>query len=97
MAEDESPTMEPKYGLTNDDITPKIYEGGFKTWECSIDLAYHVAKQLKPLAGGQGLPDGRFHMIEVGRHWTKAVLGFTFYHTDASLLSLVQDPRYLLS
>ena len=79
MAEDETPSMEPKYGLTNDDdITPKIYEGGFKTWECSLDLAYHVAKQLKPLADGEGLPTGRFHMVEVGISWVDMILDFAF-------------------
>ncbi|KAL8961045.1 MAG: hypothetical protein Q9193_002347 [Seirophora villosa] len=29
-------------GLSVDDIKPNIYEGGFKTWECSIDLANHL-------------------------------------------------------
>lgn len=26
-------------GLDSDDIRSNVYEGGFKTWECSIDLA----------------------------------------------------------
>ncbi|KAI4089051.1 MAG: hypothetical protein LQ348_005117 [Seirophora lacunosa] len=29
-------------GHSVDDIKPNIYEGGFKTWECSIDLANHL-------------------------------------------------------
>lgn len=32
-------------GLTADDITPNVYEGGFKTWECSLDLAKYLATQ----------------------------------------------------
>lgn len=26
-------------GLEKGDITPAVYEGGFKTWECALDLA----------------------------------------------------------
>ncbi len=28
--------------LSTDDLKPRIYEGGFKTWECSVDLAGRV-------------------------------------------------------
>ena len=32
-------------GLAADDIKPGVYEGGFKTWECAVDLAgYLLAK-----------------------------------------------------
>ena len=43
MAEDTSSTPEPIAGLSNDDIAPNVYEGGFKTWECSVDLANYLA------------------------------------------------------
>jgi len=33
-------------GLSTDDITPYVYEGGFKTWECSEDLAAHMFSML---------------------------------------------------
>jgi protein-histidine N-methyltransferase len=26
-------------GIEKGDITPNFYEGGFKTWECALDLA----------------------------------------------------------
>lgn len=26
-------------GLEKGDLNPRIYEGGFKTWECALDLA----------------------------------------------------------
>ena len=39
MAEDQDYGQSPCIGLSTDDITPTIYEGGFKTWECSVDLA----------------------------------------------------------
>ncbi|KAL9102836.1 MAG: hypothetical protein Q9163_002051 [Psora crenata] len=32
-------------GLSTDDIVPHVYEGGFKTWECAIDLANYLVTQ----------------------------------------------------
>ena len=43
MAEDQDYGQSPPIGLSTDDITPNIYEGGFKTWECSVDLASFLA------------------------------------------------------
>ena len=63
MAEDDSPSMDYKLGLTDDDITPNIYEGGFKTWECSLDLASYVVNHFKP--SGQSLSEGKLHVVEV--------------------------------
>lgn len=28
----------------NSDLIPTVYEGGFKVWECTIDLINHIAK-----------------------------------------------------
>ncbi|OJD35347.1 s-adenosylmethionine-dependent methyltransferase-like protein [Diplodia corticola] len=39
MAEDDGSNSEPVTGLDEADIRTNVYEGGFKTWECSIDLA----------------------------------------------------------
>ena len=39
MAEDTGLDQSVTACLSTDDITPNIYEGGFKTWECSLDLA----------------------------------------------------------
>lgn len=44
-------------GLENGDLTSGVYEGGFKTWECSLDLASLVVDQFS----GQDL-----HIIELG-------------------------------
>lgn len=44
-------------GLEKGDITPNFYEGGFKTWECSIDLA--------ELVSGEGIGFEDRHIIEV--------------------------------
>lgn len=46
MAEDPSSGREPIAGLSDDDIEPCIYEGGFKTWECSVDLARYLAEMI---------------------------------------------------
>lgn len=42
MAEDTSFEGPSVVGLSTDDIMPRIYEGGFKTWECSVDLARYL-------------------------------------------------------
>ena len=39
MSEDTTSNEETLADLTNTDIRTNIYEGGFKTWECSVDLA----------------------------------------------------------
>jgi protein-histidine N-methyltransferase len=44
-------------GLDTGDLASGTYEGGFKTWECSIDLAGYLA--------GMTL-DGDWHVIELG-------------------------------
>lgn len=60
MAEDSAEEQNDELiaGLEKGDITPNFYEGGFKTWECSIDLAGFVAGE-----GNFGGEDG--HVIEV--------------------------------
>ena len=47
MAEDTQAVVNdtPIPGLSNDDITPNVYEGGFKTWECAVDLANYLISQ----------------------------------------------------
>ncbi|MCJ1229187.1 hypothetical protein MMC12_005852 [Toensbergia leucococca] len=65
MAEDsitsaEHPLLD---GLTTDDINPSIYEGGFKTWECSLDLARYLTRKLE----GNPVPTPKhLHIIELG-------------------------------
>lgn len=33
------------------DLVPRVYEGGLKTWECSLDLASYVESNIKELRG----------------------------------------------
>lgn len=63
MAEDQAIEQSIIAGLSTDDITPDVYEGGFKTWECSTDLASHVRMLLHTLNGSH---EGEYHFIEVG-------------------------------
>ena len=63
MAEDDiSDQWSPAVGLSTNDITPNVYEGGFKTWECAVDLAGYLFEILSEdwkLAGRE------VHVIEV--------------------------------
>ncbi len=49
MAEDTTFDSTAVAGLSADDITPNIYEGGFKTWECSLDLAKYLVQSQNAL------------------------------------------------
>ena len=49
-------------GLSTDDITPNVYEGGFKTWECAMDLACHLSECLSK---DWDLGGREVHIVEV--------------------------------
>lgn len=65
MAETDDDGHEPILDdLDKGDLRPLIYEGGFKTWECAIDLAKIVAvEELDWLLGRED--GGAVHVIEV--------------------------------
>ncbi|KAJ5658128.1 uncharacterized protein N7484_001777 [Penicillium longicatenatum] len=52
-------------GLEKGDLKPNFYEGGFKTWECSLDLAKLVANENSII---ESLDDSQtnVHIIELG-------------------------------
>ena len=63
MAEDDvSDHLSPAVGLSNDDIMPNVYEGGFKTWECAVDLASHLSGILNEYWDLEGRA---LHVLEV--------------------------------
>ena len=62
MAEDQDYGQSPTIGLSMDDITPNIYEGGFKTWECSVDLASFLARKFTDHARPH---EFGYHIVEV--------------------------------
>lgn len=57
MAEDEG-SGEGLLGLGNDDVKTGVYEGGFKSWESSVDL-------VKVLSGRTIVGEGRRRVLEV--------------------------------
>lgn len=52
-------------GLETGDLSTGIYEGGFKTWECAVDLAGYVAASALDVGIGSE-QDGGIHIIELG-------------------------------
>lgn len=54
MAEDD-PDQNPNgrliAGLETGDIVPAVYEGGFKTWECAVDLARVATGDYRSVLG----------------------------------------------
>lgn len=49
------------------DLVPGVYEGGLKTWECSVDLAAYLAR-LSGVGEGGGFDVRGKRIIEV-RSW----------------------------
>lgn len=52
-----------------DDIKPGLYEGGFKTWECAVDLATYLAGQSEEIISTLGTTG--LHVIEVSKAFFK--------------------------
>ncbi|KAL4798182.1 hypothetical protein BDV19DRAFT_357218, partial [Aspergillus venezuelensis] len=95
-------------GLEKGDITPNFYEGGFKTWECSIDLGGLVI-------GSEEVEGG--HVIELGAGTAVPSLSlfarllaktesattatkkthFTLADYNSAVLRLVTLPNFLLT
>lgn len=67
MAEEDihDPHRFPSPGLISDDIISRVYEGGFKTWECAVDLARYLSKSI--VDGHLALRGRDVHVIEVSR------------------------------
>ncbi|KAL8943532.1 MAG: hypothetical protein Q9216_000990 [Gyalolechia sp. 2 TL-2023] len=63
MAEDTDLDEASTAGLLADDLQSNIYEGGFKTWECSIDLANYLLAHAQDLSQ---LIMHRCNIIELG-------------------------------
>lgn len=50
-------------GLARGDLSTGVYEGGFKTWECAVDLAGFVCSRV----GGDGMGErAQWHVVELG-------------------------------
>ncbi|USP79259.1 uncharacterized protein yc1106_06533 [Curvularia clavata] len=108
MAEDDGTTVSPLSGLEATDLQQNVYEGGYKTWECSLDLVRFLLdrgprKDLDDLVRVG-------HVIEMGcgsalpslllfQYALREGLGIYFTLTDynADVLRLVTVPNLLLA
>ncbi|GES56979.1 histidine protein methyltransferase 1 [Aspergillus terreus] len=96
-------------GLEEGDIKPNFYEGGFKTWECALDLAKLVAAEGVASDSAQDM-----HIIELGAGTAVPSLAlfaqllarpepsgrkthFTFADYNSAVLRLVTLPNLLLT
>ena len=68
MAEDGTLSGDSVGGLSADDIVPNVYEGGFKTWECSMDLSSYICSNID-VCGGSSVKDTT--IIEVQVTWKR--------------------------
>lgn len=110
MAEDDpqSTSSTTMSGLGSSDISTNVYEGGYKTWECSIDLV----KYLLDRGPRKDLDDlvRVHHVIEMGCGTALPSLllfqyalrnglglGFTLMDYNADVLRLVTLPNLLLT
>ncbi|GAB7351773.1 hypothetical protein MBLNU459_g2348t1 [Dothideomycetes sp. NU459] len=108
MSEDESSNDETLTDISTSDIRTNVYEGGFKTWECSVDLAsllldrgprkdiddLHRCDQIIELGAGTALPT-----LTLFQHalFHRIPLSFILADFNASVLRLVTLPNLLLT
>ncbi|KAI9702051.1 MAG: hypothetical protein M1836_001395 [Candelina mexicana] len=110
MAEDRGDSQALLDGLGTGDITPNVYEGGFKTWECSVDLVKTVLDR-DVFGDGVILGDHGIHIVELGCGTAIPTLAlfqlavteprhrykFTLADYNYDVLRLVTVPNLLLS
>ncbi|KAH7086388.1 hypothetical protein FB567DRAFT_497516 [Paraphoma chrysanthemicola] len=108
MAEDAFTSSDPLSGLDDTDLRTNVYEGGYKTWECSLDLARYLLDR-----GPRKDIDDMMrvnHVIELGcgsavpslllfQYAVRNRLGMDFTVTDynVDVLRLVTLPNLLLT
>jgi protein-histidine N-methyltransferase len=108
MAEDDGTSSNPLSGLDDTDLQQNIYEGGYKTWECSLDLVrflldrgprkdlddLHRVGHVVEMGCGSALPS-----LLLFEYALKNGLGLYFTLTDynADVLRLVTVPNLLLT
>ncbi|KAJ3784673.1 hypothetical protein GGU10DRAFT_22214 [Lentinula aff. detonsa] len=95
---------------TPSDLVPGVYEGGLKTWECSLDLVDYlhaslddenlIGKRVLELGCGTGVPSlyllqRIFSSPPTGSTSQKTIIHFQDY--NPSVLELVTFPNMLLS
>lgn len=77
-------------GLDEGDIKPNFYEGGFKTWECALDLAKWIVDYDRQSENGE------LRVIEVGSELSYS-MRIQYGYTDSNGIdSSVLAPQYRL-
>ncbi|KAE8351215.1 hypothetical protein BDV28DRAFT_137570 [Aspergillus coremiiformis] len=100
-------------GLEKGDITPNIYEGGFKTWECSVDLGKLITRgslfsaadaedrHIVELGAGTAVPSLTLFAQLLSQQSSETdsphVTRFTFADYNSVVLRLVTLPNLLLT
>ncbi|PWW79268.1 hypothetical protein C7212DRAFT_288447 [Tuber magnatum] len=113
MDEDElngdGPERDMVVGLGKEDIRTSLYEGGLKSWECSVDLARHLAslygqagpesKKVLELGCGTSLPSLFLFQATLSATQTSKppFTHFTLADYNLEVLRLVTLPNILLS
>lgn len=91
-------------GLENGDLTSGVYEGGFKTWECALDLASHALTDLDlsrdweiiELGAGSAVPSlALLRTVLASRN--QASIRFTLCDYNEDVLRLATAPNILLN
>jgi protein-histidine N-methyltransferase len=99
--------------LQQSDLRTNVYEGGFKTWECSVDLAsllldggprkdmHHLERcdVIVELGAGSALPSLTLfhHCLSNNAQSTRATMQFALADYNAAVLRLVTLPNLLLT
>ncbi|KAL4888694.1 hypothetical protein BDV59DRAFT_136724 [Aspergillus ambiguus] len=96
-------------GLEEGDIKPNFYEGGFKTWECALDLAKLVATEgfasreypqdlhIIELGAGTAVPSLALFAQLLSQAEPRGKTHFTFADYNSAVLRLVTLPNLLLT
>ncbi|KAI9819547.1 MAG: hypothetical protein M1827_006997 [Pycnora praestabilis] len=109
MAEDREENDTLLAGLGDDDIITNVYEGGLKSWECSVDLVKVLLEEINN--GNESSHDGVYHIVELGCGTALPTLAliqdqllcshhrthFTVADYNYDVLRLVTVPNLLLS
>ncbi|KAI1757087.1 hypothetical protein F4782DRAFT_213935 [Xylaria castorea] len=105
MAEEDGGETEP--GLGNHDVKTGVYEGGFKSWESSVDLVKVLASshpftsgakkisKVVELGCGTGLPS--LALFQWAMNSTVSSVSFILADYNPSVLQLVTLPNFILA
>ncbi len=91
-----STSLEKLLAQSDSDLLPQVYEGGFKIWECAIDLICFIKQQSEPLQGdaAAGSSSSQQRLFPSGFHGQRVVeLGCG--HAFPALFTLQRGASYV--